>query len=95
MQLTKQKIIINKKTPADCSLTKKDNHVIVYEEITKSPVISNEIDTPDCTLTEPVIERSDQLNHLCRQFLKHEAQFAALKSFMMDELLEVKNKLKV
>ena len=53
-QLTKQKIIVNKKTPAGCdsfSLIKKDNHVIVSEEIPKSPVISNEIDTPDCTST--------------------------------------------
>ena len=94
-QLTKQKIIINKKTPAGCDsfcLTKKDNHEIVSEEIPKSPVISNEIDTPDCTSTEPVIEKEeDQLNHLRRQFSKHEGQFAALKSFMMDELLEVKN----
>ena len=95
-QLTEQKIILNKKMPAGCdsvSLTKKDNHVIVSKEIPKSPVISNEIDTPDCTSTEPVIEKEeDQLNHLRRQFSKHEAQFEALKSFMMDELLEVKTK---
>ena len=88
-QLTKQKIIINKKTPAGCdsfSLTKKDNHVIVSEEISKSPVISNEIDTPDCTSTEPIIEKEeDQLNHLRGQFSKYQAQFVALKNFMMDE----------
>ena len=48
-QLTKQKIIINKMTPAGCDsfcLTKKDNHEIVSEEVPRSPVISNEIDTP-------------------------------------------------
>ena len=93
MQLTKQKIIINKKTPAGCdsfSLSKKDNHEIVSEEIPKSPIISNEIDTPDCTSTEPVIEKEeDQLNHLRRKFSKHEAQFA----MMMNELLEVKNEI--
>ena len=75
-QLTKQKIIINKKTPAGCdsfSLSKKDNHEIVSEEIPKSPVISNEVDTP--TSTEPVIEKEeDQINHLCSKFSKHEAQ---------------------
>ena len=38
-------------------------------------------------------KEKDQLNHLRRQFSKHEAQFAALKSFMIDELLEVKNKI--
>ena len=43
---------------------------------------------------EPVIEKEeDQLNHLRRQFSKHKAQFAALKSFMMNELLEIKNKI--
>ena len=72
MQLTKQKIIINKKTPAGCdsfSLTKKDNHEIAPEEIPNYPVISNEIDTPDCTSTEPVIENEeDQLNHLLKNF---------------------------
>ena len=65
---TNKKKIINKKTPAGCdsfSITKKDNHEVVLEEIPKSPVISNEIDTPDYTLTEPVIEsEEDQLNHL-------------------------------
>ena len=90
-QLTK-KFFINKKTPAGCdsfSLSK-DNREIVSEEISKSPVISNEIDTPDCTLTEPVIEKEeDQLNHLRRKFSKHEAQFA----MMMNELLEVKNEI--
>ena len=53
-QLTKQKIIRNKKTPTGCDsfcLTKKDNHEILSEKISKSPVISNEIDTPDCTST--------------------------------------------
>ena len=93
LQLTKQKIIINKKTPAGCnsfSLTKKDNHEIVPEETPKAPVISNEIDTPDCTSIEPVVENEeDQLNHLLRKFSKHEAQFA----MMMDEILEVKNKI--
>ena len=57
-QLTKQKIIINKKTPAgydSFSLFKKDNHEVVSEEIPKSPVISNEINTP--TSTESVIEK--------------------------------------
>ena len=90
-QLTKQKIIINKKTPAGCdsfSLSKKDNHEIFSEKIPKSPAISNEIDTP--TSTEPVIEKEeDQLNHLCRKFSKHEAQFP----MMMNELLEAKNKI--
>ena len=63
-------------------------------EIPKSPVITNKIDTPDCTSTEPGIEKEeDQLNHLRRQFSKHKAQFSALKSFTMDELLEVKNKM--
>ena len=60
-KLTKQKIIINKKTPAGCdsfSLTKKDNHDIFPEEIPKSPVTSNEIDTPDCTSTEQKRRRS-------------------------------------
>ena len=84
-QLTKQKIIINKKTPAECDsscLTKKYNHVIVSSDIPKSLVLSNEIYTPDCTSTEPVIEKEeDQSNHLRRQFSKQEAQFAALKSF--------------
>ena len=97
LQPAKQKIIINKMTPAGCdsfSLNKKDNHEIVSEEIPKSPVISNKIDTPDCTSTEPVIEKEeDKLNHLRRRLSKHEAQFAALKSFIMDELLEVKNKI--
>ena len=76
LQLTKQKIIINKKTPGRCdsfSLNKKDNHEIVSEETPKPPVISNEIDTPDCNSTEPVIEKEeDQLNHLRRKFSKHE-----------------------
>ena len=98
-QITKQKIIMNKKTPLgydSFSLNKIGNHEIVSEEITKSPVISNEIDTPDCISTEPVIHREeDQLNHLRRKFSKHEPQFVAFNSFMMDELLEVKNKLKV
>ena len=71
-QLTRQKNIINKKTLAGCdsfSLSKKDNHEIVSEKIFKSPVISNEIDTPDCSSTEPVIEKEeDQLNQLCRKF---------------------------
>ena len=61
-QLTKQKIIINKKTPTGCdsfSLNKKDNHEIVSEEIPKSPVISDEIDTPDCTSAEVVIEKEE------------------------------------
>ena len=93
MQLTKQKIIINKKTPTGCdsfSLTKKNNHEIAPEKIPKSPAISNEIDTPDCTSTEPVIEsEEDQLNHLLRKFPKYEAQFAMI----MDEILEVKNKI--
>ena len=93
MQQTNQKVFINKKTPAGCdsfSLSKKDNREIVSEEISKSPVISNEINTPDCTLTEPVIEKEeDQLNHLRRKFSKHEAQFA----MMMNELLEVKNEI--
>ena len=93
MQQTNQKVFINKKPPAGCdsfSLSKKDNREIVSEEISKFPVISNEIDTPDCTLTEPVIEKEeDQLNHLRRKFSKHEAQFA----MMMNELLEVKNKI--
>ena len=93
MQLTKQKIIINKKTSAGCdsfSLTKKESYEIVPEETPKSPVISNEIDTPDCTSTEPVVENEeDQLNNLLRKFSKHEAQFA----MMMDEILEVKNKI--
>ena len=97
LQLTKQKIIINKKTPSGCNsfnVNKKDNHEIVSEEIPKSLVISNEIDTPNCTSTESLVEKEeDQLNHLCRKFSKHEAQFAELKSFMMDELLEVKNKI--
>ena len=91
-QLTKQKIIINKKTLAGCdsfSLSKRDNHEIVSEEIPKSPVISNEIDTP--TSIEPVIEKGeDQLNHLRRKFSKHAGQFA----IMMNELLDVKNKIK-
>ena len=86
MQLTKQKIIINKKTPRGCdsfSLTKKNNHEIAPEKIPKSPAISNEIDTPDCTSTEPVIEsEEDQLNHLLRKFPKYEAQFAMI----MDEI---------
>ena len=93
MQLTKQKIIINKKTPTGCdsfSLTKKNNHEIAPEKIPKSPAISNEIDTPDCTSTEPVIEsEEDQLNHLLRKFPKYEAQFAMI----IDEILEVKNKI--
>ena len=93
MQLTKQKIIVNKKTPTGCdsfSLTKKNNHEIAPEKIPKSPAISNEIDTPDCTSTEPVIEsEEDQLNHLLRKFPKYEAQFAMI----MDEILEVKNKI--
>ena len=93
MQLTKQKIIINKKTPTGSdsfSLTKKNNHEIAPEKIPKSPAISNEIDTPDCTSTEPVIEsEEDQLNHLLRKFPKYEAQFAMI----MDEILEVKNKI--
>ena len=93
MQLTKQKIIINKKTPTGCdsfSLTKKNNHEIAPEKIPKSPAISNEIDTPDCTSTELVIEsEEDQLNHLLRKFPKYEAQFAMI----MDEILEVKNKI--
>ena len=97
LKLTKQKIIINKKSPAgfnSFSLNKKDNHEIVFEEIPKSPVISNEIDTPGCTSTEPVIEKEeDQLNHLPRKLSMHEAQLAVLKSFMMDELLVVKNKI--
>ena len=92
MQLTKQKIIINKKTPTGCdsfSLTKKNNHEIAPEKIPKSPAISNEIDTPDCTSTEPVIEKEeDQLNHLRRKVSKHETQFAMI----LNELLEVKNK---
>ena len=91
-QLTKQKIIINKKTPAGCdsfSLSKKDNHEIVSEEIPKSPVISNEIDSLDCISTEPVIEKvEDQLNHLRRKFSMNETQFV-----MMNELLEVNNKI--
>ena len=90
-QLTKQKIIINKKIPVGCdlfSLSKKDNHEIVFEEIPKYPATSNEIDTP--TSTEPVIEKEeDQLNHLCRKRSKHEAQFP----MMMNELLEAKNKI--
>ena len=58
-------------------LSKKDSHGIVLEEILISPVISNEIDTPDCTATEAVIKREeDQLNHLRRKFSNHEAQFA-------------------
>ena len=96
-KVIKQKIIINKKTPAgfdSFSLNKKDNHEIVFEEIPKSPVISNEIDTPGCTSTEPVIEKEeDQLNHLRRKLSMHETQLAVLKSFMMDELLVVKNKI--
>ena len=55
-------------TPAGCdffSLSKKDNHEFFSEEIHKSPVISNEIDTP--TSTEPVIEKEGvQLNHYWR-----------------------------
>ena len=69
-QLTKQKIIINKMTPAGCDsfcLTKKDNHEIVSEEVPRSPVISNEIDTPDCTSTEPVIEESKNLAKIAIQ----------------------------
>ena len=93
MQLAKQKIIINKKTPTGCdsfSLTKEINHEIAPEKIPKSPAISNEIDTTDCTSTEPVIEsEADQLNHLLRKFPKYEAQFAMI----MDEILEVKNKI--
>ena len=96
-QLTKQKVIINKKTSVGCdsfSLNKKDNHEIVTEEILKSPVISNEIDTLDCISIEPVTEKEeDQLNHLRRKLSKHEAQFAELKSFMIHESLEVKNKI--
>ena len=56
-QLTKQKNIINKTAPGGCDsfcFTKKDNHEIVSEGVPKSPVISNEIGTPDCTSTEPV-----------------------------------------
>ena len=52
------------------------------EELLIFPVISNEIDIPDCTATEAAIEREvDQLNHVRRKFSKHEAQFA-----MMNEL---------
>ena len=95
LQLTKQKIIINKTTPAGCdsfSLNKKDNHEIVSKDILISPIISNEIDTPDYTSTEPVIKKEeDQLNHLLS---KHESQIVELKSFITDELLEVKNKIK-
>ena len=61
-QLTKQKIIINKKTSAVCDsfcLAKKDNHETFYEKIPKSPVLPNEIDVPDCTSTEPVIEKEE------------------------------------
>ena len=36
-------------------LSEKDSHGIVLEEILIFPVISNEIDTPDCTATEAVI----------------------------------------
>ena len=42
----------------------------------------------------PVTEKEeDQLNHLRRKLSKHEAQFAELESFIIDELLEVKNKI--
>ena len=76
------------------SLNKKGNHEIVSEESPKSPIISNEINTPDCTSTGPVTEKEeDRSNHLRRKFSKHEAQFAGLKNFMRDELLEVKNKI--
>ena len=43
-QLTKQKIIINRKTLTGCDSfrpNKKDNHEIVSEENPKSPVVSN------------------------------------------------------
>ena len=72
---------------------RRNENEIASEEIPKSSVISNETDSPDCTSTEPVIgNEEDQLNHLRRKFSKYEAQFAALKSFTMDELLEIKNK---
>ena len=44
------------------SLSKKDDHEIVSQEISKSPVISNEPEPTEPT--EPVIEKEeDQLNH--------------------------------
>ena len=79
--------MINKIHERALRIVLNNNHEIFSEEITKSPAISNEIDTP--TSTESVIEKvEDQLNQLCRKFSKHEAQFA----MMMNELLEVKNK---
>ena len=71
------------------SLNKKDNQQIVSGKIPKSPV------NITCTSTEPVIEKEeDQLNHLRWKFSNHKAQFAVLKSFMMDALWEFKNKIK-
>ena len=81
------------KTPSGCdsfSFSKKDNHEVVSEGIPKSPIISNDIDTLDSTSTEAVIEKEDQLNHLRRKILKHQAQFVMM---MRNELLEVKNKI--
>ena len=76
-QLTKQKIIINRKTLSGCdsfSQNKKDNHEIVSEKIPKSPVSLNETDTPHCISTEPVVKKEeDQLNHLLRKLSKHKA----------------------
>ena len=76
--------MINKIHERALRIVLNNNHEIFSEEITKSPAISNEIDTP--TSTESVIEKVE--DQLCRKFSKHEAQFA----MMMNELLEVKNK---